>query len=74
MKSAGRTQNRSKAKSAETQKYKSCELNEMYVHMDENKEELSFVPSAVSSSGVSRNSCVTGSAGKNGSTASTSHQ
>ena len=36
--------------SADTQEYESCKLNDMDVHMDENKEEFSFIPSAVSSS------------------------
>ena len=34
---------------AETQEYESCQQNDMNVDVDENKEELSFIPSAVSS-------------------------
>ena len=36
--------------SADTQEYESCQQNDIEVVMHENKEELSFVPSAVSSS------------------------
>ena len=36
--------------SADTQEYESCQLTDMDVDMDENKEEWSFIPSAVSSS------------------------
>ena len=36
--------------SADTQEYLSCQFNEMDVDTDENKEGLSFIPSAVSSS------------------------
>ena len=36
--------------SADTQEYESCQLNAMDLDMDENKEELSFIPCAVSSS------------------------
>ena len=35
---------------AEAQDYESCQLNDMEVDMDENKEESSFIPSAVISS------------------------
>ena len=35
---------------ADTQEYESCQQNDMNVDVDENKEEVSFVPSAVSSS------------------------
>ena len=44
--------------------------------MDENKEELSFVPSAVSDSagGLSPGSCATGSAGKQASSSTTSQR
>ena len=36
--------------STDTRECESCQLKDMDVHMDENKEELSFVPSAVSDS------------------------
>ena len=36
--------------SADTQEYESCQLTDIDVDMDENKEEWSFIPSAVSSS------------------------
>ena len=36
--------------SADTQEYESCQLNDMDVDMDENKQELSFIPIAVSDS------------------------
>ena len=36
--------------SADTKEYESCQLTDMDVDMDEHKEELIFVPSAVSSS------------------------
>ena len=36
--------------SADTQDYESCQWNDMDVDMDENMEELSFIPSVVSSS------------------------
>ena len=35
-------------KTAQTQEYESCQVNGMDVDMDENEEELSFIPSAVS--------------------------
>ena len=50
MRSAGGSQNKSKAvvrkESAETQKYDSHKPKDMDVDIDENKEEVSFVPSA----------------------------
>ena len=53
--SAGGTQKTWKAvvrrESADTQEYDSCQLNDMNVVVVEDKEELSFVPSAVSSFG-----------------------
>ena len=36
--------------SAVTQAYESCQVNHMDVDMDENQEQLSYIPSAVSSS------------------------
>ena len=36
--------------SADTQEYESCQLNDMDVDMDENEQELSFIPIAVSDS------------------------
>ena len=33
--------------SADTQEYESCQLNNMDMDMNENKEELSFIPSVV---------------------------
>ena len=51
---AGSSQKKRKAvvqkESADTQEYESCQQNDMDVDMDENNEELSFVPSAVSDS------------------------
>ena len=52
---------------ADTQECESCQLNDMEVAMDENKEELSFIPSVLSSS-------FGWMAGKEGSSTSTSHQ
>ena len=54
---------------ADMQGYESCQQNDMDVDMDGSKEELSFIPSAVSSSAgwfVNPHSCATGNASRKG--------
>ena len=41
---------RGKKDGSGTQEYESCQLHDMDVDVDENKEEISFIPSAVSES------------------------
>ena len=76
---AGGTQNKRKSamlkQSADTQECEKCHQNDKEVDMDENKEELSFITSTMSSSDGWRepNSCVTSNAKKKDSITATSY-